>query len=703
MKKRVTKDFETRSASNLKKEGAYKYSLDPTTRPTCFAFKLWGEPKVYFLPFHVINRQWKDQPAELRDLWSRLILNGFEFSAHNSFFERCIYDNILVARYGWPKIPPRLRRCTAAKAAACALPRSLEGAGEALNLRIQKDKRGYNAMMATCKPTRKYNEWLKTDADLKAGKRVGPKRMKAHTPECPSMFLEPEAAPDVWNTLYTYCKIDVRAEEELDDALPDLSPSELEIWQLNQRMNWRGLPFDQPTVEKVVGIMEEDGGKKAGELDELTMGLVRSAGCIQSILEFLEDEGVELPNLQAKTIEDTLKNFDLSDRARSLLELRKALSMASTKKYKKFLERGTSDGRVRDILLYHGASTGRESGAGINPNNFPKGLLRVDPKDPYAAVNDVSSMSKEELQFYYGEDSLGILFSSILRNMIIPPKGHEMFVADFSKIEVVILWWLAGNRAGLEVLKAGKDPYIYQAAADLGKTYAEVEAGVKAEEKWALDARFNAKAEVLGCGYGMGWLKFQATAWAQYRVKLTDEQAMFAVKSYRAANAAVPILWKAYEAAAVGAIETGKRHSAGKCHFYMDGRFLKLELPSGRKLSYLNPQISWRETDYGPRKTIEYWGLDKSRKKMQLERTWGGTFTENACQSVARDIMMPALLRLEKKGYIPLLSVYDEGLCAVPKGEGSVEEFSKIMIERPPWGKDLPIEAKGWVGPRYRK
>lgn len=701
--KRVTKDFETRSRSNLKKEGAYKYSLDPSTRPTCLAFKIHGEPTVYFLPFHVVNRHWRGQDQKLKDLWIRLIAESYEFSAHNSFFERCIYDNIMVARYGWPAIVPRRRRCTAAKAAACALPRSLEGAGEALKLITQKDKRGYAAMMATCKPTRKYKEWVETDRDLKAGRRVGPKRMKAYTPQPPPEFLEPEAAPEVFQTLYTYCKIDVRAEEALDDALPDLSPAELEIWHLNQRLNWRGLRFDKPTVEKVVGIMSRESEKKSAELDECTMGLVKSAGCIASILEFLADEGVELPNLQAKTIDDVLKTLELPDRARNLLEIRKALSMASTKKYIKFLERGTSDGRVRDILLYHGASTGRESGAGVNPSNFPKGLLKTYKDDPYSAVNDVVEWPEEALKFFYGDDALGILFSSILRNMIIPTDGCELFVADFSKIEVAILWWLAGNKAGLEILKAGKDPYIYQAAENLGKNYEEVEKGVIAEEKWAIDARQLGKAQILGCGYGMGPPKFGLTAWAMYRLKLTDDQSRFAVKSYREANAAVPVLWKAYEQAAVAAVETGKIFSAGKCRFSMEGQFLKLELPSGRRLSYLNPQISWRETDFGPRKTLEYWGLDKSRKKMQLERTWGGTITENICQAVARDIMMPALGRLEKRGYKALLSVYDEGLCERKIGEGNIEEFNKIMVEIPPWGKDLPIEAKGWVGPRYRK
>lgn len=315
----------------------------------------------------------------------------------------------------------------------------------------------------------------------------------------------------------------------------------------------------------------------------------------------------------------------------------------------------------------------------------------------------MGSRIEEQLKFFFGEQSLGIVFSSLLRNMIIPDDGFELFVADFSKIEVANLFWLSGNTPGLAMLLSGKDPYIYQAANNLGMTYEEVEEGVKNEEKWAIDARQLGKAQILGCGYGMGPPKFQSTAWAQYRLKLTIEQSQFAVKSYRETNKAVPELWKAYEAAAVAAVEIGGTYEAGKCKFFMEDKFLKLQLPSGRRLSYLDPQISWRQTDYGARKTLEFWGVDKSKKKMQLERTWGGTLTENTSQAVARDIMMPALARAEKRGYQALLSVYDEGLCQKRIGEGSVEDFVKILCELPAWARGLPLEAKGWVGPRYRK
>lgn len=695
-KKRVTFDFETRSRSNLKLEGAYKYSLDPTTRPTCLAFKIHGEKSRYFLDFTAINRKWKDQPERLREMWKGFIDGGYLFSAHNAFFETCIYKNILVKRYGWPDIPFDRFRCTAAKAAACALPRALGNAGEAMKLRIQKDKRGYDAMMATCKPTRGWNAWTKAREEIAAGKRVGPKKLKlADKPE-PPMFLEPEAAPEVWSTLYTYCKIDVLAEELLDDALPDLIPQEQEIWFLNQKLNWRGLRIDIPTVRKIVSIMEVESKKKLKELDALTMGLVTKPGARQSILDFLEQEDIILPDIRAKTIEDILANGKLTEEGRKLLEIRKALSKTSTRKYQSFLHRAHVDEHVRDILMYHGASTGRDTGTGIQPHNFPKGVIKVDKARPYAAVENVIECDHEMLRLLYGE-SLAILFSSILRNMILPSEGKELFVADFSKIEVAVLWWMSGNEPGLKILRAGLDPYKYQAAANTGKKYEDIE-----DEG---DERQLGKAQVLGCGFGMGVDKFQSTAFDQYRLKLTAEQSRSAVYSYREKNKAVPEMWKLVEKAAIYAIENpGKSVKACKCKFFVENKFLWIELPSGRRLAYREPQISWQDSNYGygPQKVIEFWSVNP-KKQWTLERTWGGKITENLVQGCARDLMMPAMVRAEKAEYEALLMVHDEGICQKKKGKGSLSEFTSLLCERPEWGKDLPIEAKGWIGPRYRK
>lgn len=730
--------------------------MHPSTRATCLAFKIHGEETVYFLNYHLANKPWADLPEKLTKLWSRLIDEGYEFSAHNSFFERCIYENVLVARLGWPQIPQSRRRCTAAKAAACALPRNLADAGAAVNLSVQKDKRGHAAMMATCKPTRLHGEFKRMVREisdrLNQGRKLTPKQLKWQADKSkfdePKKFLTPEDAPDVYEVLYRYCKYDVLTEEALDDLLPDLSPIELEVWQLNQKLNWRGLTVDIPTVKKIVDLLTIETLEKLVQLDTVTMGMVTKPGSRRSILEFLALDGIELPDIKAQTVSDALKSGKLGPEMQYLLELRRALSKTSTKKYQGFLDRSHTDGKVRDILMYHGASTGRDTGTGIQPHNFPRGLIKVTKERPYAAVENVIECDRETLQAIYG-DSLSVLFSGILRNMIVAAPGKELFVADFSKIEVAVLWWLAGNEAGLAALRAGKDPYIYQAAANLGKTYEEVETAINKEETWAVDARQLGKAQVLGCGFGMGWRKFKTTAYDVYRLTLSAGQAKSAVNGYRGANSAVPELWKAYEEAALNAVkEPGKVFRAGKCNFKVislkNGMpFLVVTLPSGRKLYYAQPDVQFRMreievTEYfingmwvsdvpedfeeidlerldnrneirvstkhiGPFETLEFWGVNSKTKKWALERTWGGTITENVVQAVARDLMMYSMVRLEKSKYEALLMVHDEAICQRKVGRGSVEEFVKIICETPTWGEGLPLEAKGWTGPRYRK
>lgn len=635
--------------------------------------------------------------------WKAWIVQGHEFSAHNAFFEFCIYTNILVKRYGWPSIPFRQFRCTAAKAAACALPRNLEGAGAAMRLSTQKDKRGYVAMMATCKPTKQWNAWTKARAEIKAGKKVGPKKIALANQKEPPVFLEPEANPGVWETLYTYCMIDVQTEELLDIALPDLIPNEQEIWFLNQQLNWRGVRIDIPLVKKIVGILEIESKKKLEELDDLTIGLVTKPGARRSILEFLALDGIELPDIRAKTVEDAIQKGGLSPDMNRLLEIRQALSKTSTKKYQAFLDRAGTDDRVRDILLYHGASTGRDTGTGIQVHNFPRGAIRVDYSRPYAHVENVVQHDSEMLKLFYGEDALPVLFSSILRNMIIPSEGKELFVADFSKIEVAVLWWITGNEPGLKILRAGLDPYIYMAASNTGKSYKDVERAVERGEKWAIDARQLGKAQVLGCGFGMGWENFMGTAFDQYRLKLNEEQSREAVRLYRTQNEAVPIAWKNYERAAIEAVESGSRVTISGCRFHCEKGFLWITLPSDRRLAYREPETLWRETEYGPQKTLQFQAVNSKTKAWGPERTWGGKITENIVQAIARDLMMPAMVRLEKAKYPALLMVHDEGLCERKIGKGSSEEFTRIMCQSPGWAMGLPIEAKGWVGPRYRK
>lgn len=727
--KRLTFDFETQSEAPLKRCGAYEYSMHRTTIATCLGFKLNTENKVYLLDYYQMQKPWTEQPEKFKKFWTNCIAENYLFCAHNLFFETCIYTNVLVKRLGWPEIPLRLKRCTAAKAAACAIPRNLDGAGQVMRLTTQKSFEGHRVMMKLCKPTAAWNKWAEKVRKLKLKGiiKTAEDQMEFCGPEPLKMFT-PETAPEDYQILYKYCKIDVVTEELLDAALPDLNDFEQQLWFLDQQINFRGVAVDIPVVKKISKIMADESRTMNKNLDVLTMGLVSSGNARNQILDFLKLEEIELPDLRAKTVEDFLKNGDISGDARKLLKIRQALSKASTAKYQKFLGCAASDGRVRDLFLYHGASTGRWGGKNVQPQNFPRGII----KDIDEAIEQIKTSSVPDLKMLYGENLMP-LFSSVLRGMFVATKGHELFVEDFSAIETRVVFWLAGHEAGLDLFRNGVDPYKDQAS-DIFK---------KPIEQITDDERQVGKAAILGCGFQMGWKKFKTAAWDVYRAKVEDDVAKLSVTSYRKKHWPVAELWDDYNRAAIWAIENyGKSCRAGKCVFFSKRGFLWVELPSKRRLAYRTPSVEMGEVfiegegpvvgEYPNRfrfengvrvpqehreddkifqaKKIKYYAVNHKVKKDETpipkwakETTYGGKLTENIVQAVARDLLAETLIRAERAGFKVLMHAHDELVSEAPIGKWKPEAYKKIMQAVPDWAPGLPLKTAGWVGGRYQK
>ncbi len=732
---KITTDFETRSRANLKKTGAWEYSKCPSTIASCLSFKSNKKNQTHLFNFHQMQKPWADFPLQFRQYWVGAI-NDPEvvFSAHNAFFEQSIYRNVLMARFGWPLIPYTKWRCTAAKAASCAIPRNLQDAGAVMKTAVQKDFEGHRIMLKLCKPTRAHTEWKKKFDKLvliDAHDDVIDEWKNQEPPE----FWTPETAPEDFKGQDRYCKIDVIAEEMLDEALPDLSPYMQELWFLDQKINMRGVAVDMPLVNKIAGIMKAEAKVMNKELDILTMGLVSSGNARNQILDFLSLEGIDMPDLKAKTVDDFLENGKTTGDAKKLLEIRRALSKASTAKYAKFQMCAASDGRVRDLFLFHGASTGRWSGKNIQPQNFPRGVI----KDTGEAIEQIKDCSLEELKLLYGQNLMP-LFSSVLRGMFIASPGHEMFVEDLNAIECRVLWWLAGYKDGLKMFHDGVDPYVQMASVIFKKPISEI----------TPEERQVGKAAVLGCGYQMGFKKFIAAAWDVYRAKVTTEVAKISVAAYRELHYPVTELWENYQNACFFAIENpGRKYRVGPIRFFVEKSFLWVELPSGRRLAYKDPSVTWESTMvmakdddviYASNMTIyrdaiakgykkqsefkskrlRYWAVNMKAKKegctipkWTREASYGGKLAENITQAVSMDVLAHGMTLAENDGFNVLMHSHDELVSEATKGKFlTVDDgkggrycprYREIMETTPAWAPGLPLKAGGWAGTRYKK
>ncbi len=731
---KITLDFETQSRAPLKKIGAYEYSMDPSTIVTCLGFKSNKFPQCPLFKYPQMQRPWAEFPEAFKKLFTSWTPDpNVVFSGHNATFEQCIYNNVLVKRFGWPAIPIHKWRCTAAKAASVAIPRNLADAGAVMRLSVQKDFEGHRVMMKLCKPTAAFVKWEKQD--LKYISRGQDALSREHELSRPPEFWTPETAPEDFETLYKYCKIDVRSEEKLDESLPDLIPTEQALWFLDQKINLRGVQVDMPTVNKIAAIMASESKIMGKELDALTMGLVSSGNARNAILDFLTLEGLELPDLKAKTVEDFLTNGKATGDAKKLLEIRRALSKASTAKYKKFQECAASDGRARDLFMYHAASTGRWGGKNVQPQNFPRGII----KNIEEAIYRINTCNLLDLKLLYGENLMP-LFSSVLRGMFIASPGHELFVEDLSAIECRVLWWLADHQEGLQFFRDGIDPYVVMAAAIFKKSILEI----------TDDERQVGKAAVLGCGFQMAGKKFMTAAWDVYRARVTLELAKIAVSIYREKHYPVTELWDNYQNAAIFAIENkGRKYRAGKCLFFVENSFLWIELPSGRRLAYKDPSVAFAKTvvmhleddtiyastatmykdalakgykkiNEFQSKRIYYWATNHKAKKIDCvipkwtrESTYGGKLAENITQAVARDILAGAIVRAEKAEFKVAMHSHDELVSEALKGKFKTvldskgnrycPEYRDIMETVPAWADGLPLKSGGWVGTRYKK
>lgn len=654
-------DYETRSKADLKKVGGWEYAQDPSTNILCIGWK--------FGKLHEL----KDAPAKV---WSPVFASPYgEFKralldptvkvvAHNAFFERVITKFVLPKLvHDFQTFHVEVPRwiCTASLSRALAIPGNLEGAAQVAGLKHQKDAEGHKLMLKMSKPRKatknNVREWHANVNDLKR--------------------------------LMEYCARDVDAEAELLVRLLQLNEMERKVWELDQKINWRGFRVDRELGAAAEVLIAEEIFNLDQETVEITGGELRSTTQREAVLEYMAKLGVILPDLTAKTVADTLAGRSKNETRHRLLEIRQMVSKSSTAKYDAFMRRSASDGRIHDSMVYHGASTGRWAGAGVQPQNFPRGKIKITEH----TIQTIKERDLEMLRLLYG-NPMDVL-SSALRGMIVPTEGYELFCADYAAIEARVLFWLAGHAEGLAAFRDSRPIYEEMAAKIYSKSLLEV----------TKDEREIGKRAILGCGYGMGHKKFRQTGIDLGGVDVGEPLARAAVETYRSLHAPVPLFWRSMERMAIAATRArSKVFTVGRLEWVADTEYLWCVLPSGRRLAYKAPEIRYEPTPWGeqtPR--LYHGGVNSLSKKWEIAGTYGGKLVENATQAVARDLMVEAMLRIEAAGFDILISVHDEILAEAPFETKLLKEFLALMGETPDWGEGCPVKVEGWLGNRYRK
>lgn len=644
-------DFETASTVDLRRVGAHEYARHPDTRILCLSYGFEGQPVKRWKPGQPF-------PQELREHVERLRpVHGW-----NVGFEWVIWNLVLLRDHPeLPELELSQLRDTMARAAYWGLPLSLDDAAKAVGLppESHKDADGHRLMMQMNKPRRT---------------RDG------------SLLWWHETDPDKLGRLQAYCDQDVVTESAVGALIPPLPDSEQMLWQMDQTINARGVRIDRTLVDKLVEIAKHAGEDTNAYVSDLTGGQVKTITSTAALQAYLKSIGSPLEDLRKDTVQARLDDDTTPDHEREILELRANGAKTSTAKLRAMIDASGHDGRARGALQFYGASrTGRWAGRLIQLQNMPRGTV----KNIDGAIDAVlNGLSDELLEAFFGSP-LGVV-SSALRGCIAPTPGFDLVVADFSQIEARVVAWLAGQKDILEVFARGEDVYTYTA------------------KKIGSNERQLGKVLVLACGFGMSAPKFKDTAGTPaYRVYLTDEQAADAVKAWRTANDKIVKFWWDCDAAAKQVIRGAANGNSdtvkvGPVEFGMWRGHLLIKLPSGRKLVYRDARI---ETDDAGRDGITYMGVDQYTRKWKRLRTYGGKLVENITQAVARDIMAEATLRVERAGFLVELLVHDELIAETPtvSAKADLAAVLDLMKQRPAWAQDLPVDAAGWHGARYKK
>jgi hypothetical protein len=490
-----------------------------------------------------------------------------------------------------------------------------------------------------------------------SGTVLGEKVDKTIRDEMKGVIYE-DLSPAEQERVQNYCLNDCIKEAEILEKMPPMSAFEEKVATHTRLINRRGVLINRELVEQDKTRLEQ---MRFDAFKAIPWHTDAPPLSYQALTRYCGSRNIPVPMSLAKTDEETTDlmtdNKELAKIIGFMRQFRKANTML--RKVETLQARMTQDNILALDLLYCGAPhTRRWSSVGFNIHNLDK-----EPLITRAAINA-------------GENNESIW----TRKWIIPRPGHIFLIFDLSQIEPRGLNWLAGNEEMMEALRHG---FSYYEAYLIGaKQAARVGwSGIPGTLKKELGVvkYTKVKNEALGCGFGMGAIKYASYA------KVEPLEAKMVVDGFRKNNPKIVQLWRKLDNLIANAACDKSKH-------------LMIEMPSGDLLQHFNIRSHHRGYESF---TIKG---DFGHASLQ-PRLWGGTLSENVTQRVARDILANSILNLEAAGLRVAFHVHDEVILEVPVGseKEAKETAYRIMTTPPEWAKDLPLDAEGDFADSYTK
>ncbi len=469
---RLWLDLETRSNVSLPQTGVHVYAESAR-----IMLNSWAVDDGPVIVDEKPTPKFWDAFVKAKEIW-----------AHNAEFDR----TVLQANHPGIDIRFDRWRCTMAQARRHGLPGGLDKLCEILGVPEDKAKMKDSRalLLMFCKPNKEGG------------------------------FNDKQSHPVEWARFVTYGGLDITAMREVHFRLPKWNNDyEVPIWLADQRINARGFGVDRAFAQAAVSSLKTAAQEADDGVAKATGGTVASARQVEALIaHILADYGVDLPDMQAATLERRLLDPDLPDEVRGLLALRQQSAKTSTSKYATVLRCTSKDDRLRGSMTYSGAMrTQRWAGNRFQPHNLPR--PKIANLRGKALVDEIKRAIEAVTTGVYdlcGTYPLPEVLASAVRGVVVPARGKKLTVGDYSNVEGRGLAWLAGEEWKLTAFREFDEGI----GADLYKLAYAAAFGIEPEDVDDFQRQIGKVMELM-LGYGGGVGAF-ITGAATYKIDLTE-------------------------------------------------------------------------------------------------------------------------------------------------------------------------------------